>query len=102
MARRDRAERGGRRGQRAARRSHAPTFLDSDADMEDDGDDELGLASMKARTRKQYDERRDADDLDGVEDVSLLTGLHLDLANLLCIPGNPARATERHQSEVHR
>ncbi|PPQ97381.1 hypothetical protein CVT26_006615 [Gymnopilus dilepis] len=68
MARRDRAERGGRRGQRAARRSHAPTFLDSDADMEDDGDDELGLASMKARTRKQYDERRDADDLDGVED----------------------------------
>ncbi|KAF8897032.1 MCM2/3/5 family-domain-containing protein [Gymnopilus junonius] len=68
MARRDRAERGGRRGQRAARRSHAPAFLDSDADMEDEGDDELGLASMKARTRKQYDERRDADDLDGAED----------------------------------
>ncbi|KAF8967838.1 MCM2/3/5 family-domain-containing protein [Flammula alnicola] len=69
MARRDRAERGGRKGQRAARRSHAPAFLGSDADMDDeDADDELGIASMKRRTRKQYDERRDADDLDGVED----------------------------------
>ncbi|PPQ79936.1 hypothetical protein CVT25_003008, partial [Psilocybe cyanescens] len=68
MARRDRTERGGNRGQRAARRSRAPAFLGSDADMEDEGMDELGLASMKMRTRKQYDERRDLDDLDGVED----------------------------------
>ncbi|KDR75810.1 hypothetical protein GALMADRAFT_211235 [Galerina marginata CBS 339.88] len=67
MARRDRTERGGR-GQRAARRSHAPAFLGSDDDIEDEADDELGLASMKMRTRKQYDERRDLDDLDGVED----------------------------------
>ncbi|KAF9566691.1 MCM-domain-containing protein [Agrocybe pediades] len=68
MARRDRAERGGRRGQRAARRSHAPAFLGSDDDMDNEDVDELGLASMKMRTRKQYDERRDHDDLDGAED----------------------------------
>ena len=72
MARRDRMERSGKRGQRAARRSRAPAFLGSD-DMEDDDvmDDQLGISSMKRRTRKQYDERRDIDDLDGVEDVSL-------------------------------
>jgi hypothetical protein len=34
------------------------------------GDDELGIASMKKRTRKQYDERLGLDDLDGIEDVS--------------------------------
>ena len=72
MARRDRMERSGRRGQRAARRNRAPAFLGSD-DVEDDDimDDQLGISSMKRRTRKQYDERRDIDDLDGVEDVSL-------------------------------
>jgi DNA replication licensing factor MCM2 len=72
MARRDRTDRSGRRGQRAARRSR-PAFLGSD-DMEDEdmGDDELGIASMKKRTRKQYDERRDLDDLDGIEDASRL------------------------------
>jgi len=70
MARRDRTERGGRRGQRAARRPHAPAFLESDDDMDNEDVDELGLASMKMRTRKQYDERRDLDDLDGTEDVS--------------------------------
>jgi DNA replication licensing factor MCM2 len=32
-------------------------------------DDELGVSRMKRRTRRQYDERRDADDLDGIEDV---------------------------------
>ncbi|KAF5321522.1 hypothetical protein D9619_001875 [Psilocybe cf. subviscida] len=68
MARRDRNERMGRRGQRAARRSHAPAFLGSDNDMDNEDDDELGLSQMKRRTRKQYDERRDADDLDGVDD----------------------------------
>ena len=72
MARRDRMERSGRRGQRAARRTRAPAFMGSD-DMEDDDimDDQLRISSMKRRTRKQYDERRDIDDLDGVEDVSL-------------------------------
>lgn len=72
MARRDRMERFGGRGHRAARRSRAPAFMGSD-DMEDDDimDDQLGISSMKRRTRRQYDERRDIDDLDGVEDVSL-------------------------------
>lgn len=74
MARRDRMEKTGRGG-RAARRSHAPRFLESDDDgMEDDADDE-GLVKMKARTRRQYDERRDMDDLEGVEDVSDLSDL---------------------------
>ena len=68
MARRDRAERKGR-GNRAARRSRFPGFLESDDDMEDE---DLGggiLAGTKRRTRRQYDERRDMDDLEGVEDV---------------------------------
>lgn len=68
MARRDRLERAGGRGRRAARRSRAPAFLDSDDAVEEDLDD-IELARMKRRTRKQYDERRDIDDLDGVEDV---------------------------------
>jgi DNA replication licensing factor MCM2 len=72
MARRDRREQTGKRGSRAARRSRAPAFLGSDDDMEDDGmDDGLGVSRMKRRTRRQYDERRDLDDLDGIEDVSL-------------------------------
>jgi DNA replication licensing factor MCM2 len=69
MNRRDRLERGGQRGARAARR-HRPEFLDSD----DVGDDEMdgGLLSglKKRRVRRVYDERRDQDDMDGVEDVS--------------------------------
>ncbi|KAH6913975.1 MCM-domain-containing protein [Coprinopsis sp. MPI-PUGE-AT-0042] len=71
MARRDRQERAGKRGSRAARRSRAPAFLGSEDDMEDDDgdvDDELGLSQFKARTRRQYDERRDQDDMDGIED----------------------------------
>ncbi|EIW83154.1 MCM-domain-containing protein [Coniophora puteana RWD-64-598 SS2] len=69
MTRRDRLERTGRRGGRASRRSRAPRFLESD-DMQDEDalDDELGVARMKRRTRRQYDERRDIDDLDGIED----------------------------------
>lgn len=68
MARRDRLEGAGRRGARAARRSRAPAFLESD-DIGSEGDlDELGVARMKRRTRRQYDERRDMDDLDGAED----------------------------------
>lgn len=69
MARRDKLERAGKRGSRAAHRSRAPAFLGSD-DMDDDGDvdDELGLSRFKTRTRRQYDERRDRDDLEGVED----------------------------------
>jgi len=70
MARRDRLDRAGGRGRRAALRSHAPEFLGSADDMDEDFDDDLGLSSMKKRTRKQYDERRDMDDLEGVENVS--------------------------------
>ena len=83
MARRDRLERGGRRGARAAARSRMPEFLQSD-DIEDDLDGGL-LSGMKRRTRKQYDERKDLDDLDGVEDVSfeiinMLLRLNFDVA----------------------
>jgi DNA replication licensing factor MCM2 len=70
MARRDRLERTGGRGRRAALRSHAPEFLGSADDMDDEDFDDLGISSMKKRTRKQYDERRDMDDLEGVENVS--------------------------------
>ena len=53
------------------RRSRAPAFLGSDGmDEDDELDDELGISRMKRRTRRQYDERRDLDDMDGVEDVS--------------------------------
>lgn len=79
MARRDRLERAGRRGQRAARRSHAPTFFGSDDGMDnEDIEDDLGIALMKKRTRKQYDERPDLDDLEGVEDVNC--------PEILCFP----------------
>ncbi|EKM53999.1 uncharacterized protein PHACADRAFT_97745 [Phanerochaete carnosa HHB-10118-sp] len=68
MARRDRLERRGGRGARASRRARYPGFLESD-DMEDEDTGEGGLLSqMKRRTRRQYDERRDMDDLEGVED----------------------------------
>ncbi|KAG2015633.1 ATP dependent DNA helicase [Coprinopsis cinerea AmutBmut pab1-1] len=69
MARRDRLERAGKKGSRAFIRTKAPTFLGSD-DMDDDGDvdDELGLSQFKARTRRHYDERRDQDDMEGIED----------------------------------
>ncbi|KAG6911108.1 MCM DNA helicase complex subunit [Tephrocybe rancida] len=70
MARRDRREQTGKRGSRAARRSRAPAFLGSDDDMDDDDemDGGLGLSRMKPRTRRAYDERRDLDDMDGIED----------------------------------
>ena len=69
MRQRDRMERGSRRGMRAANRSHAPTFFDSD-DAGADDDDESGLLSgTRTRARRQYDERRDVDDMEGIEDV---------------------------------
>jgi DNA replication licensing factor MCM2 len=73
LAQRDRQERGGRRGARAARRSRA-AFLDDDDDMQDEDATAGGLLSgLKPRTRRQYDERRDIDDMEGVEDVSAST-----------------------------
>ena len=69
MNQRDRQARRGR-GARAARRSRYPGFMESD---EEDLDEDLSgsglLSGMKRRTRRQYDERRDLDDMDGVEDV---------------------------------
>ena len=73
MRQRDRMERGSRRGTRAANRSHAPTFFDSD-DVGAEEDDESGLLSgTRTRTRRQYDERRDIDDMEGIEDVRFLS-----------------------------
>ena len=48
MARQDRLGRTGGRGRRAALRSHAPDFLGSADDFDD-----LGISSMKKRTRKE-------------------------------------------------
>ncbi len=71
MQQRDRMERGSRRGMRAATRSHAPSFFDSD-DVGAEDDDESGLLSgTRTRARRQYDERRDVDDMEGIEDVRL-------------------------------
>ncbi|KAL6308194.1 MCM2/3/5 family-domain-containing protein [Sparassis latifolia] len=64
MDRRD--AQGGRRGARAARRSRMPDFLQSD-DLDDDFDAGL-LAGTKRRTRRQYDERKELDDMEGIED----------------------------------
>lgn len=60
MARRDRGLAGGR----AARRGRVPTFLQSDDD--DDGGMDGGLLSgiNTRRTRRQYDERMDEDDIE--------------------------------------
>ena len=72
MRQRDRLEHGSRRGMRAATRSHAPSFFDSDGPGTDD-DDESGLLSgTRTRARRQYDERRDIDDMEGIEDVCSL------------------------------
>lgn len=69
MNRRDRLERAGKQGIRAANRGRAPQFLeDDDMDDEDALGDDLGVARMKRRTRRQYDERRDVDDVDGTDD----------------------------------
>lgn len=69
MNRRDRLERAGKQGTRAANRGRAPQFLeDDDMDDEDALGDDLGVGRMKRRTRRQYDERRDVDDVDGVDD----------------------------------
>lgn len=76
MAQRDMREGGGRRGARAAARSRGPDFLLSDGLEEEDNVDGGLLSGMKRRTRRQYDERRDMDDMDGIEDVSLAASVH--------------------------
>lgn len=69
MSRRDRREGAGKKAGRASGRRRAPAFLDDDLDDEDGMEDEA-LARMRRRTRHVYDERRDEDDMDGVEDAS--------------------------------
>ena len=58
----------GKRGFRAAARSHAPDLL-MDEDDDEEGEDEL-LTGMRRRTRHQYDERIEEDDVAGIETVS--------------------------------
>ena len=69
MVQRDLRERGSRRGARAAARSRGPDFLLSDGLEEEDDMDGGLLSGMKRRTRRQYDERKDMDDMDGIDDV---------------------------------
>ena len=76
MAQRDLREHSGRRGARAAARSRGPDFLLSDGLEEEDGTDGGLLSGMKRRTRRQYDERRDMDDVDGIDDVRLYRWFH--------------------------
>lgn len=56
------------RGSRASRRNRALDFLGDDDDGDIEDDDALGMAKMKRRTRWQYDERREIDDMEGAED----------------------------------
>ncbi|KAJ7188126.1 MCM-domain-containing protein [Mycena filopes] len=53
-------------GRRAAGRRRGPGFVDDD-DMEDADEEEEMVSRMKRRTRRPYDERRDIDDMEGVE-----------------------------------
>jgi hypothetical protein len=53
----------------------------------------LGVSRMKRRTRRQYDERRDLDDLDGVDDVRVFFLLLCSYTTDEYI-GNPSRTTE--------
>ncbi|KAK7692874.1 MCM DNA helicase complex subunit [Cerrena zonata] len=65
MERRDRMSRRG--GRRAARRSLYPGFMESDEEDDLNIGGDL-LSNMKRRTRRQYDERKDMDDMDGQDD----------------------------------
>jgi hypothetical protein len=100
MRQRDRLEHGSRRGMRAATRSHAPSFFDSDGPGTDD-DDESGLLSgTRTRARRQYDERRDVDDMEGIEDVCFF---FCPLPLLFCLmlgKGSALGAAERYQGEI--
>jgi hypothetical protein len=102
MRQRDRMERGSRRGMRAATRSHAPTFFDSD-DAGGEDDDESGLLSgTRTRARRQYDERRDVDDMEGIEDVCPSV-LPFSVALFLILgKGSASGAAERYQGQVDR
>ncbi|KAG9044184.1 MCM DNA helicase complex subunit, partial [Serendipita sp. 407] len=70
MDRRDRAA-GRGRGRRAAARERMPFILSDGISEADDDMDGTGglLAGMKPRVRKGYDERKDIDDAEGIEDT---------------------------------
>lgn len=74
MALRDRRERQGRRGARAAARSRAPDLLQSEESDAEDFDGGL-LSGMKRRARRQYDERIEIDDAAGIEAVRQLANM---------------------------
>jgi hypothetical protein len=62
-----------------------PEFLQSEEEEDDDAmDGGLGVGRMKRRTRRQYDEQRDIDDLDGVEDVRRIACLIYSVLNNVC------------------
>ena len=69
-----------------------PEFLQSEEE-DDDMDGGLGVSRMKRRTRRQYDERRDIDDLDGVDDVRIFFFLLCNYTTDESI-GNSSRTTE--------
>lgn len=75
LALRDRRERQGRHGARAAARTRAPDFLQSEESEEEELDGGL-LSGMKRRARRQYDERVEIDDAAGVEAELPLEQLH--------------------------
>ena len=93
IARREREQQRGRGG-RAARRSRYPGFLESEDDMEDEDFDGGILSGTKRRTRRQYDERKDIDDLEGVEDVCFHIACNIIASNRYQFLGNPPGATQ--------
>ncbi|KAF9518139.1 hypothetical protein BS47DRAFT_1290112 [Hydnum rufescens UP504] len=71
MARRDASGRGRGKGSRAAARRRRLGFIEDDEDEEDEVESGVrGIVptGVKLRTRKHYDERRDIDDAEGVDD----------------------------------
>ena len=101
MAQRDMREQGSRRGARAAARSRGPDFLLSDGLEEEDDMDGGLLSGMKRRTRRQYDERRDMDDMDGIEDVGTVAGFY-GSSRFNSVTGTTNGATWRYQSQIYR
>lgn len=102
MRQRDRMERGSRRGMRAATRSHAPSFFDSDGAGTED-DDESGLLSgTRTRARRQYDERRDVDDMEGIDDVCFSFCPFAIAVCLMLGKGSALGTAERYQGEIDR
>ena len=70
---------------------------DDDEDVEEEDDPAGGLlAGTKTRVRRQYDERRDRDDAEGIEDVSHLESRNLGISDthLPFCAGNSTRGSQ--------